>query len=80
LIWISRLGIRYHVRPPLIIQPLPDPIPREPTYRHHASRDADQDDPDCDDDAATWQEFSTPEVDESKPPPNPDPGDEIPPF
>jgi Domain of unknown function (DUF222) len=29
LIWISRLGIHYHVPPPLIIEPLPDPMPRE---------------------------------------------------
>jgi hypothetical protein len=27
---ISRLGIRYHVRPPMITQPPPDPVPRRP--------------------------------------------------
>jgi hypothetical protein len=31
-VWTSRLGRRYHVRPPLIIQPLPDPIPRAIRY------------------------------------------------
>ena len=29
-VWTSRLGRDYHSRPPLIIQPLPDPIPRDP--------------------------------------------------
>ena len=29
LVWISRLGIHYRVASPLIIQPFPDPVPRE---------------------------------------------------
>jgi hypothetical protein len=35
LVWISRLGVHYRVPPPLIIQPLPDPVPREssPSYQ-----------------------------------------------
>lgn len=31
-VWTSRLGRHYRVRPPLIIQPLPDPIPRDPPF------------------------------------------------
>jgi hypothetical protein len=27
--WTSRLGVHYHVRPPLIIEPVPEPIPRD---------------------------------------------------
>jgi hypothetical protein len=30
LVWISRLGVHYHVRPQLIIESVPDPIPRDP--------------------------------------------------
>jgi hypothetical protein len=33
LIWTSRLGVQYHVCPPLIIQPLPAPEPRPPPFR-----------------------------------------------
>jgi hypothetical protein len=33
-VWISRLGRIYHVHPPLIIEPLPDPIPRDPPPVH----------------------------------------------
>jgi hypothetical protein len=81
-IWTSRLGRRYHVRPPLIIQPLPEPIPRRsPPYRMSAARH----DPDSDDaDLLIWRDPPEPEPEpELQPQPQPtrpDPADEIPPF
>lgn len=81
LIWTSRLGVRYDVRPPLIIQDLPDPMPR-PLYRQQAPRhDAGQSDPDPADDAPIWHEPTRLEpAPPSNPTTRPDPGDEIPPF
>jgi hypothetical protein len=66
LIWISRLGIHYHVPPPLIIEPLPDPIPRAP----QAAVEGEADDP-------IWQEPPEPPP-EPEPPPPPDPDEPIP--
>jgi hypothetical protein len=62
LIWISRLGVRYHVHPPLIIEPLPHPVPRDllPPY-----------DPPHSDDTPIWWEpaKSQPAPEPAEPPP-----------
>jgi hypothetical protein len=62
LVWISRLGVHYHVRPPLIIEPLPDPIPRGlfPPYG-----------PPAGDDTPVWWEpaESQPAPEPAEPPP-----------
>jgi hypothetical protein len=51
--WISRLGIRYRVRPPLIIQPLPRPSPRDPPPEHaHHDHHVE--------DGPTWREQTLP--------------------
>jgi hypothetical protein len=76
-LWTSRLGRHYFVRPPMIIQPLPDPIPRHPPPASHHVIDADQDGEG--DDCPTWWERPTPEA-APAPPPEPDPAAEIPPF
>ncbi|HEX6469272.1 MAG TPA: HNH endonuclease signature motif containing protein, partial [Streptosporangiaceae bacterium] len=53
LLWISRLGIPYPVPPPLIIEPLPDPIPGErPPPANIPPHDGD--------DTPTWREPPTP--------------------
>ncbi len=43
--WISRLGHPYPVRPPPIIEPLPDPIPGDRPAAPHHPEPADHDDP-----------------------------------
>lgn len=53
--WTSRLGMHYRVRPPLIIEPLPDPIPRHPPTLHRRPPPHGLDD-DSDDDEPTWRE------------------------
>jgi HNH endonuclease len=68
LVWISRLGIHYRVPPPLIIQPLPDPVPREPVPTYQ---------PDDHDSGPSWREPTPPPVEPGRPPP-PDPGEPIP--
>lgn len=70
-VWISRLGVHYSVRPPLIIEPLPDPIPRQPaaTYRR-GDHDEGKEDP-------IWREPLVPPA-EPEPPPPPDPNEPIP--
>ena len=88
LIWTSRLGIRYDVRPPLIIQQLPDPIPRASGYRRQApyqdsdqNESADQHDPAGEEDCPTWREPSKPRpAIEPHPTPEPDLAGQIPPF
>jgi hypothetical protein len=66
--WISRLGVHYFVRPPLIIQPLPDAVPREPPPAYQFDDHGDQID------EAIWWEPSCPPavpVPERSPPPDP---------
>jgi hypothetical protein len=58
-VWISRLGRHYHVRPPLIIPLLPDPIPRDPPPAIPQNDHEVEDGP-------TWQEPAN-----SEPPPRP---------
>jgi hypothetical protein len=67
LIWTSRLGVQYHVCPPLIIQPLPAPIPGHPAPRHRP--------PETCDDTPIWREPAP----EPRPPPFREPP-EPPPF
>ena len=69
LVWISRLGIHYHVPPPLIIQPLPDPAPREPVFSHQ---------PDFYGDGPIWRESSSAPSDEPGRSPPPHPNEPIP--
>jgi hypothetical protein len=80
-LWTSRLGRRYHVQPPLIIQSLPGPVPRRvPAHIRLAPRhNLDRDDPDADDDSRTSRE---PAVGESAPEisAKPGPAADIPPF
>ncbi|HEX6471250.1 MAG TPA: HNH endonuclease signature motif containing protein, partial [Streptosporangiaceae bacterium] len=74
--WTSRLGIHYHTQPPLIIQPLPDPIPRQPTHP-----DDDQDDQNDEPDTPIWSEPAVPADDPRQEPterPPPDPDEPIP--
>jgi hypothetical protein len=77
LVWISRLGVHHHVRPPLIIEPLPDPTPREPIPPDHHDQLGDQDQGEHE---PTWREPSQPPDPpaEPEPPPPPDPGEPIP--
>jgi hypothetical protein len=76
-VWTSRLGRRYHIRPPLIIQPLPDPIPRIIPYGFPPPRH----DPDADADGhPTWPEPPEPEEPAAEHPRRPDPEEKIPPF
>jgi hypothetical protein len=71
-LWISPLGHTYPVRPPPVIQPLPDPIPRTdspPTTRPPSDVD--------------WQRSVILEPPPAKPPPKPPPediADDPPPF
>jgi hypothetical protein len=77
-VWTSRLGRRYHVRPPLIIQPLPDPIPRLLSAYLPASRHDLDGDPDGDD-GSIWRASAE---SEPKPPATPllSADNHIPPF
>jgi hypothetical protein len=71
-VWTSRLGIHYRVPPPLIIQPLPDPIPRDPPPAYQ---------PDDQDNQVTepiWWEPPRPSAETKRPPPPPDPGAPVP--
>jgi hypothetical protein len=72
LIWTSRLGHTYQVPPPLIIEPLPDPIPRDPPPDFVPLSEET--------DTPTWREPAQSEPDPEPPPAPPsDPG-EPPPF
>jgi hypothetical protein len=72
---ISRLGVHYHVRPPLIIQPLPHPIPRDPSPPGASARDID---PSENDHVPIWRVPAVAQRDpEPRPPPQPA---EDPPF
>jgi hypothetical protein len=62
LVWTSRLGVRYHVRPPLIIEPLPAPIPRDLLPPYHT--------PEGDDIPIWWEPAeSQPAPEPAEPPP-----------
>ncbi|HEU5156326.1 MAG TPA: DUF222 domain-containing protein [Streptosporangiaceae bacterium] len=69
LVWISRLGMHYRVRPPLIIQPLLDPAPREPAPPHQ---------PDGHEDGPIWRDPSALPTEPGRPPPRPDSREPIP--
>ncbi len=71
--WTSRLGHSYHRRPPPILEPLPDPIPRDrPSYPLMVPVD------DGWADTGIWEE--PPPDPEPDPPPEPHPSADIPPF
>ena len=69
LIWTSRLGMHYAVRPPLIIQPLPDPAPRQPAPSHL---------PDDHPDTPIWREPPASPIQPARPPPPPDLDEPVP--
>ncbi|MGI9062659.1 MAG: HNH endonuclease signature motif containing protein [Pseudonocardiaceae bacterium] len=70
-LWTSRLGHRYAVQPPRIIEPLPDPIPgNHPSPPHPRTPGVDQ---------PIWDE-PPPPPQAQPPPPPPDPDDDPPPF
>ncbi|MGH3997104.1 MAG: HNH endonuclease signature motif containing protein, partial [Pseudonocardiaceae bacterium] len=71
--WNSRLGHTYQHEPPAILEPLPDPIPRDrPPYPLTIPLD------DGWEDTEIWED---PPLDpEPDPPPEPDPSADIPPF
>ncbi len=77
LVWTSRLGHTYHVRPPPIIEPLPDPI------TGYGSGPPLLVPPDDDwDESIIWDDTS-PKADTKplpRPPPQPDPHEDPPPF
>jgi hypothetical protein len=68
LVWISRLGVHYGVRPPLIIQRLLDPAPREPAPPHQ---------PDDHEVSPIWREPPASSAEPGRSPP-PDPAEPIP--
>ncbi len=73
--WTSRLGHTYQVRPPPIIEPLPDPIPgyRPPPLPARPDDEWDE--------SSIWDD-TPPEADTKpwpRPPPQPNPHDETPP-
>ncbi len=71
--WTSPLGHTYHRRPPPILEPLPDPIPRDqPPYPLLIPAEADWED------SEIWEQ--PPPEPEPEPPPEPDSSDDIPPF
>jgi hypothetical protein len=71
--WTSRLGHPYERRPPAIIEPLPDPIPRDRSPFPLTIP--------LDDDWEDTQIWDDPEPEpEPDPPPEPDPRADIPPF
>ncbi len=71
--WTSRLGHTYHRPPPVIIEPLPDPIePDQPPWPVITPPD------DGWEDTQIWED--TPPDPEPEPPPEPNPGDGAPPF
>ncbi|MDQ3763702.1 MAG: HNH endonuclease [Actinomycetota bacterium] len=75
--WTSRLGHTYHRPPPAIIEPLPDPIPRDrPPYPIKIPTD------DGWEDTSIWEDPPVePEPDpKPDPPPKPDPRGDVPPF
>lgn len=72
-VWTSRLGYSYERRPPAIIEPLPDPIPRDRSPFPLTIP--------LDDDWEDTQIWDDPESEpEPDPPPEPDPRTDIPPF
>jgi hypothetical protein len=73
--WTSRLGHTYHRRPPAIVEPLPDPIPRDRAlYPLMTPTD------DGWEDTEIWAD-TPPEPDpEPDPPPGPDSCSDVPPF
>jgi hypothetical protein len=75
--WTSRLGHTYQHQPPTIIEPLPDPIPRDrPPYPLTIPLDDGREGTEIWDDPP-----SEPEPDpEPDPPPEPDSSTNIPPF
>jgi hypothetical protein len=62
LIWTSRLGRAYYVRPPLIIQPLLEPIPRRPMPASASASERGDDSP-------IWRKPATPGPEPRPPPP-----------
>lgn len=72
-VWVSRLGQRYRVRPPPVLEPLPDPLPRnaveQPAWT--APDDGWQE-------TTVWLEDSEPAA-PPEPPPAPEPSEEEPP-
>lgn len=68
LIWTARLGVHYRVRPPLIIQPVPDPLPREPIPTYE---------PDDQQEGPIWREPIKAPVEPGRAPP-PDPDEPVP--
>jgi hypothetical protein len=71
--WTSRLGHPYERHPPAIIEPLPDPIPRDRSPFPLTIP--------LDDDWEDTQIWDDPEPEpEPDPPPEPDPRADIPPF
>jgi hypothetical protein len=68
-----RVGHTYQNHPPSIIEPLPDPIPRD---RHPYSLTSPLDD--GWEDTELWEDL--PPDPEPDPPPKPDPRADIPPF
>jgi hypothetical protein len=73
LVWTSRLGHTYHRRPPAIIEPLPDPIPRDqPPYPFTLLPD------DGWEDSQIWEE--PPPDPDPDPPPELNPHGDVPPF
>ncbi|MGH3800871.1 MAG: hypothetical protein ACRDTD_12170 [Pseudonocardiaceae bacterium] len=76
-VWTSRLGHTYQHQPAAIIEPLPDPIPRD---RHPYPLTIPLDD--GWENTEIWED-SPPEPDlepEPDPPPEPNPSTDIPPF
>jgi hypothetical protein len=73
VVWTSRLGHTYHRQLPAIIEPLPDPIPRD-QLPYPLTTPLD----DGWEDTQIWEDPS-PEP-EPDPPPEPNPHDDIPPF
>lgn len=74
VVWASRLGHTYHRPPPTIIDPLPDPMPRDRSpYPLVIPLDEDWED-------AEILERRPPEPEEPDPPPEPDLPADIPPY
>jgi hypothetical protein len=73
--WTSRLGHTYQHHPPAIIEPLPNPIPRDrPPYPLTIPLD------DGWEDTEIWEDLPPEPDPEPDPPPEPDPSADIPPF
>ena len=75
LVWTSRVGHTYQNHPPSIIEPLPDPIPRD---RHPYPLTSPLDD--GWEDTEIWEDLPPEPDPEPDPPPKPDPRADNPPF